>query len=101
MDNDNRPAGVPDGGAVVKLTGKRAWFWLDGFRSGVIKRVEADRHRRLRSLTVKLANGQKRRIGPDRFRGPLAGVMLRGKLVGVDDAIRMGDTGRDAQGGGS
>lgn len=72
----------------MKLIGKTAWFWMDGHRSGRIVRVDRGSRTGVRSLTVKLANGHRKRVEPRAFRGPLSGVMYRGELVPLDKATR-------------
>lgn len=60
----------------MKLVGKTAWFYLDGFRSGRIERVERGPRIGLRAVTVRLASGARRKLRRERdgvrgFRHPI------------------------------
>ena len=74
---------------AFRLIGKTAWVWLDGHRSGKIKRVEARKRTGLRSVTVELPTGQRKKVEPRAFKGPLSGVMHRGILIDLYDAVAL------------
>lgn len=80
----------------MRLIGKTAWFYLDGFRSGRIERVERGPRIGLRAVTVRLASGVRRKLRRERegvrgFRHPtMSGVLYRGRLVPLEQAAGEG-----------